>query len=456
VFPVVRGEREQVPRNKGIGDNSSRDYNNRDLNSGQTATHPFVMYSHSPLVICGIKLASQSTRKRKSRTSFAKRLLDLIAEPEFIRLENILSEPNFFTIVGRSHFERWHSSFLGWLLDAGGSHLLSDNVFRRFLLLLLDERCLRASGHSDEHLTYVLPIAQFSEIQVSPNEYQSSETSVAGVGRFDIFLTAKYLGEDGQTGHVNVIFELKIDSKPNGQQAAKYADWLWATHPEDINLLIFVSPTLGRDSFSTVGDERWYCLDYQLLNDKLLLPLLDHPSLNDKVKPFIIQYVKNLKTRHKGVKMAITNEEKRLALALYDRYSDVFDSIYDALVSAGTIDYSTADIVPSKGRSTGRLAVRLDAKVITNDTVRLLFEQVLRHIVDEDDVTRIPLPWGPSRSRYVLTNQTPPLHPNGREFFYPVTYKGYAMESHYARDRALKVLGDLCDRLEIEFEVIDA
>jgi hypothetical protein len=30
------------------------------------------------------------------------------------------------------------------------------------------------------------------------------------------------------------------------------------------------------------------------------------------------------------------------------------------------------------------------------------------------------------------------------------------MESHYARDRALKVLGDLRERLDIEFEVIDA
>jgi hypothetical protein len=197
-------------------------------------------------------------------------------------------------------------------------------------------------------------------------------------------------------------------------------------------------------------------LDYQLLNDKLLLPLLDHPSLNDKVKPFVIQYVKNLKIRHKGVKMAITNEEKRLALALYERYSDVFDSIYDALVAAGTIDYSTADVVPSRGRSTGRLAVRLDNQVIANDTVRLLFDGVLRYIVDHGEATRIPLPWGPSKARYLLTNETPPVHPNGRKFFYPVTYKGYTMESHYDRDRALKLLGGLCDRLEIAFEVIEA
>lgn len=154
--------------------------------------------------------------------------------------------------------------------------------------------------------------------------------------------------------------------------------------------------------------------------------------------------------------MAITNEEKRLALALYERYSDVFDSIYDALILSGIIDYSTADVAPSKGRATGRLAVRLNNRVIVNETVRLLFEAVLRHIVDEGAVTRVPLPWGPSKARYVLTNQTPPVHPNGREFFYPVTYKGYAIESHYARDRALRVLADLCERLEIEFEVIEA
>ena len=75
------------------------------------------------------------------------------------------------------------------------------------------------------------------------------------------------------------------------------------------------------NAHSTVGDYRWYCMDYQLLNDKLLIPLLDHPNLNEKVKPFIIQYIKNLKTRYKGIKMAITNEEKRLALTLYDKYS---------------------------------------------------------------------------------------------------------------------------------------
>ena len=131
-------------------------------------------------------------------------------------------------------------------------------------------------------------------------------------------------------------------------------------------------------------------------------------------------------------------------------------SIYDALVATGTIDYSSADVGSSKGRATGRLAVRLDNQIIANDTVRLLFDGVLKYIVDHGEATSIPLPWGPSKARYLLTNEIPPTHPNGREFFYPVTYKGYTIESHYDRDRALKLLGDLCDRLEISFEVIEA
>jgi len=192
-----------------------------------------------------------------------------------------------------------------------------------------------------------------------------------------------------------------------------------------------------------------------IINDKLLIPLLDHPNLNEKVKPFIIQYIKNLKIRHKGIKMAITNEEKRIALALYEKYSDVFDSIYDALVSTGAIDFSTSDASDNKGRAVGKIAVKIDGKVFVNNTVRTLFKEILTYIVDEQYVLRIPLPWGSSTKRYILTNESPPLHPSGREFFYPVKYKGYALESHYARERGLNVLDDLCNKLQIDFERID-
>jgi hypothetical protein len=330
-----------------------------------------------------------------------------------------------------------------------------DYTLRRFLLLLTDEKCLKPSDLSSQKLLSILPTVEFTEVEVTPNEYVSTETSIQGVGRFDIFLTANYQDRLGGNGRLNTIVELKIDSKPNGEQSKRYADWLISNHPNDINLLVYLTPKLASASDKTVGDSRWHCLNYQLLNDRLLLPLLDHPGLNDKVRPFIVQYVKNLKIRHKGIKMAITNEEKKMALALYEKYSDVFDSIYDALLAEGAIDYSTSDVQDNKGRISGRIAARVDGKAFSNENLRLLFSDVLKYIVDKGYVTRIPLPWGNTKQRYIITNETPPVHPNGRSFFYPVKYKTYTMESHYARERGLQVLQALCDKLGIEFETIE-
>lgn len=153
--------------------------------------------------------------------------------------------------------------------------------------------------------------------------------------------------------------------------------------------------------------------------------------------------------------MAITDEEKRMAISLYEKYSDVFDAIYDVLVSTGTIDFTTSDIEIPLGRSTGILAVKIDGKAFSNETLRDLFHDVLVYIVDKKYVLRLPLPWGTTTQRYIITSDKPATHPSGRAFFYPVEYKGYVLESHYARDRGLKVLGDLCRELEIEYEIIE-
>lgn len=254
---------------------------------------------------------------------------------------------------------------------------------------------------------------------------------------------------------MNLIIELKIDSKPQDEQSKKYADWLHISHPEDVNLLVYLTPNLNGGSKAIVGDDRWYCLDYQLLNDKLLLPALEHPNLNEKVQPFIAQYVKNLKTRYRGVKMAITDEEKEMAVALYEKYGDVFDAIYDALRATSMIDYTTSEIPSNTGRTSGKIAVKIEDKLFSDLTLRDLFGQILKYLVDQKYVLRVPMPWGNTKQRHIITNDDPPVHPNGRDFFYPVRYGGYALESHYARDRGLKVLSDLCERLELDFEVID-
>ena len=213
-------------------------------------------------------------RKRKPLETFSQRVLALISEPDFIRFENILREPNFFRIVGRAHYERWHSAFWGWLLDPKGSHIVSDYVLKRLLLLLIDHRTLPGTDVVKTSLLPHLPTIEFTKIDVAPTEYYPTETSVQGVGRFDIFLTADFNDSVG-SGRLNLLCELKIDSKPDLEQSRRYANWLETTHPKDINVLVFLIPKLGVNSDQTVGDPRWYCVNYQLLNDKLLSPLLD-------------------------------------------------------------------------------------------------------------------------------------------------------------------------------------
>ena len=228
--------------------------------------------------------------KRKThKETFTQRLLGLVSEPAFIKFYSIQTEPNIFRIVGRAHYERWHSAFWGWLLDAQGSHLLGDYIFTRFLYLLFDERCLKGRNSKSQKFLGSLPNIEFSGTEVVLNENMSAETSIRDVGRLDIFLTAKYTDKQTFHGQLNVVFELKIDTTPKPEQSSKYADWLNQNHPDDVNLLIYIVPKLLSDSKTTIGDNRWFCVDYQLLNDKLLLPALDHPNLNEKVKPFIIQ-----------------------------------------------------------------------------------------------------------------------------------------------------------------------
>jgi hypothetical protein len=384
---------------------------------------------------------------------FTQRLLGLVSEPSFIKFINIQTEPNIFRIVGRAHYERWHSAFFGWLLDVQGSHLLGEYALARFLYLLFDEKCLKGNNPHIQTLLKVLPTIHFTSVEVTPNENIPTETSIQGIGRFDVFLTAEYKDKVNEIRRLNIVFELKIDSPTRSDQSAKYADWLNQHHPDDVNLLIYLVPKMLSDSAATVGDDRWFCMDYQLVNDKLLLPILDHPNLNDKVKPFTIQYIKNLNFRYRGVKMAITSEEKRLALDLYEKYSDVLDSIYDALQSEGVIDYTTSDM--PKGRASGELAVKINNQIFKRSTLRELLKDVLIYIVDNDYVVRLPMPWGNSTKRFTITNQSPPTHPNGKPFFYAESYRGYTLETHYARDRGLKVLDDLCQKLELHFEVIE-
>ena len=81
-------------------------------------------------------------------------------------------------------------------------------------MFLLDDACLPSSSNHDRFLLQLLPILSLAQVEVTPNENSPNETSVADVGRFDIFCSANFTTDSNETGHVNILFELKIDAKP--------------------------------------------------------------------------------------------------------------------------------------------------------------------------------------------------------------------------------------------------
>jgi hypothetical protein len=74
-----------------------------------------------------------ATEKRNINDPVGK-LLKLISDPSFLKFQSMINEPNIFKIIGRTHLERAHSNFWGWLIDPNGSHKLGSFVIQKIFI----------------------------------------------------------------------------------------------------------------------------------------------------------------------------------------------------------------------------------------------------------------------------------------------------------------------------------
>lgn len=386
--------------------------------------------------------------------SLARHLLQFVHDPEFVRYSGLMRQPNVFRIVGQARWERWHSAFWAWLLDPDGTHGLEDYGLRRLFTLILDERCVREARTYDAQVTKLLSEGTLAVESVRPNERDPSEVAVEGVGKFDVWIQARRKDLPDEP-RVNVLIEVKVESSVRRDQSKRYSDWLFGRHPQDQNLALYflAGEAAGRTPMELVGDPRWAVLSYQMLHDEFLVPILSHPSLNPAVRFVIEQYVHNLAIPHKGIKMAISRQERELARSLYEKYSDVIDAIIEVLEEDERVDASA--ISPAEGRARGRIEVKMDGRSFVADSTGDLLEQVLKYWVDANKLSATPLPWGVSDKRYFVTDQTPALHPNGREFFSPRHYRNYTIETHKSRAQAMRTLQDFATVLGVRCEIVD-
>jgi hypothetical protein len=100
------------------------------------------------------------------------------------------------------------------------------------------------------------------------------------------------------------------------------------------------------------------------------------------------------------------------------------------------------------------VTVKLDGQLIEAETVRDLYEQALKYLVDGHHIDAVSkhIPFRTSNRRYLIARK--PEHPNGNKFFVPVSYGGYWMETHKNYETAIKQLGVLVKKAGLGFQCI--
>ena len=116
--------------------------------------------------------------------------------------------------------------------------------------------------------------------------------------------------------------------------------------------------------------------------------------------------------------------------------------------------------VPREASVSGRAprergaTVELDGHEMRVVSVRDMYEQVLKFIVDNGHSNRLRLliPFNTSRERYLIADH--PIHPNGNNFVITVKYGGYFMEAHKDYKNAVEHLRRLTDKLGLKLKYV--
>jgi len=359
-----------------------------------------------------------------------RKLLELVADERFIQIESLSLRPNLFKIVARTHTETWHSMFLGWLLDPAGSHGLGEFSLKRLLVALSNPVLQEDNLNKATKISKIAAIGDLCNASVTPNEDNQKEKSCS-VGRIDVFVTG--ITCTGEKDTV-LLIEQKVNAPIDKKQCLKYADWLYQNYPNENKILLMLAPNdrLGTNIENTTGDNRWNAIDYQTLHDKVLVPIVNSPNLSRLTLPLIMQYIDALRVPSSGRKLAVTEEEKNLALDLYEKHKEAFEAIFFAI-------NDTIDIGINTGTSEKIiLKVKIQNKLIEGKTVPDFYKKVLIYLVDNNMVTSNNIPFDTSPKCYLIAST--PIHQTKNPFRTPIDYRGFFMEASKSKIQAIKDL----------------
>ncbi|EJQ53355.1 TPA: PD-(D/E)XK nuclease family protein [Bacillus thuringiensis] len=246
----------------------------------------------------------------------------LISDPDFLRLQESFEKESLFQLLGFGHRETMHSSFISWLLSPMSSLNLGTFPLKRFLYYISEENISSKKTSFNFALIESDPSLKLEELEVATEVAESvviPETNQELRARFDLYMT---------NDSMRIIVENKVLARENKDQTETYTKILKQMEESyQYELKVFLSP----DATIKPKCPEFIQIDYQGLYDFVILPCVNHPKITTANKNILEEYIHNLRMVYKGVNKPMARVNDELCVAIYDKYKDVLDEIFDAV-----------------------------------------------------------------------------------------------------------------------------
>lgn len=148
-------------------------------------------------------------------------------------------------------------------------------------------------------------------------------------------------------------------------------------------------------------------------------------------------------------------DESEVIRRLLDQLEvDPGSAVQSAPVRTPSLSVPGDPYLPGRAPRERGAKVRLGSETFSVDSVRDLFETVLRFVGKNGkrEAVKSLLPFKTSAQRFLISET--PIHPNGNPFFVQVQVGGLYMEAHKSYKTAIADLDDFLGQLKIPFEYI--
>lgn len=245
---------------------------------------------------------------------------ELVTDRRFQELKFRQEKTNVFTIVGQTHTEHWHSSFIKWLIDPHSSLRLGHFPLTRLLTMYMIKQPDCGFDLRDIYSWGLDDIRFFTERDAS---FDGKKRAI------DIY---------GESDELIIVIENKVNARENYNksdcgQTEDYYNYVMKHKKEGQRVLCFF---ITADQKQTSYSDKYVHISYQEMFDGIISKCMEHPQASDDGKYLMEQYAANLRENihNSNMPMALVNID--LCKEIYDDHSETLDEIFRIVDSLNT------------------------------------------------------------------------------------------------------------------------